>query len=49
VEATPEGHSFSVGIAEWDGHQDVHALMAEADAHLYAAKGARAKLAVASG
>jgi GGDEF domain-containing protein len=47
VDATPEDHSFSVGIAEWDGTQDVHALMAEADARLYAAKGARAKLVIA--
>jgi diguanylate cyclase (GGDEF)-like protein len=48
IDATPEDHSFSVGIAEWDGTQDVHALMAEADARLYAAKGARAKLAIAA-
>jgi diguanylate cyclase (GGDEF)-like protein len=46
VDATPEDHSFSVGIAEWDGTQDVHALMAEADARLYAAKAARAKLVI---
>jgi diguanylate cyclase (GGDEF)-like protein len=44
VEATPADHSFSVGIAEWDGTQDAHALMAEADARLYAAKGTRAKV-----
>lgn len=44
VDATPEDHSFSVGIAEWDGTQDVHALMAEADTSLYAAKRARAKV-----
>jgi diguanylate cyclase (GGDEF)-like protein len=48
VEATPEDHSFSVGIAEWDGTQDVHALMAEADARLYEAKSARAKLVIAT-
>jgi diguanylate cyclase (GGDEF)-like protein len=41
VGATPEGHGFSVGIAEWDGTQDAHALIAEADARLYEAKGAR--------
>jgi diguanylate cyclase (GGDEF)-like protein len=41
VEATPEDHSFSVGIAEWDGVEDVHALMGEADARLYEAKGTR--------
>jgi diguanylate cyclase (GGDEF)-like protein len=48
VDATPEDHSVSVGIAEWDGAQDAHALMAEADARLYAAKGARAKLVSAA-
>jgi diguanylate cyclase (GGDEF)-like protein len=42
ADATPEDHSFSVGIAEWDGAQDVQELMAEADARLYAAKGALA-------
>jgi diguanylate cyclase (GGDEF)-like protein len=41
VEATAADHSFSVGIAEWDGTQDVQSLMAEADARLYTAKGAR--------
>jgi diguanylate cyclase (GGDEF)-like protein len=46
VDATPEGRSFSVGLAEWDGTQDAHALMAEADAHLYAAKAARVKLTI---
>lgn len=44
VDATPADHSFSVGIAEWDGTQTVHALMAQADAQLYEAKGARIKL-----
>ncbi len=48
TEATPEDHRFSVGIAEWDGTQDVQALMAEADASLYAAKAARAKRTVAA-
>jgi diguanylate cyclase (GGDEF)-like protein len=43
VEVTPEGQSFSVGIAEWDGDQDVYALMAEADARLYEAKAARGR------
>jgi diguanylate cyclase (GGDEF)-like protein len=47
VEATPEDHSFSVGIAEWDGAQDVQALMAAADSSLYSAKGARAKFLAA--
>jgi len=48
IDATPEDHSFSVGIAEWDGIQDVQALMAAADASLYAAKGARKKLLTTS-
>jgi diguanylate cyclase (GGDEF)-like protein len=47
VDATPKDHSFSVGMAEWDGTQDVHALMAEADTSLYAAKRARAKVVIA--
>jgi diguanylate cyclase (GGDEF)-like protein len=37
VEATPKDHSFSVGLAEWDGSMSVHELMAEADGRLYAA------------
>jgi diguanylate cyclase (GGDEF)-like protein len=45
VDATPEDQGFSFGIAEWDGTQDVNALMAEADARLYAAKAARAEFA----
>ena len=45
VQATPAGHTFSAGIAEWDGLQDAHALMAEADARLYAAKARRARFA----
>jgi diguanylate cyclase (GGDEF)-like protein len=44
VDATPEDHSFSVGIAEWDGSKDAHSLMVEADARLYAAKAARVKV-----
>jgi diguanylate cyclase (GGDEF)-like protein len=48
VDVTPEGHSFSVGIAEWDGIQDAHALMAVADGDLYRAKRARAKLVIAA-
>jgi diguanylate cyclase (GGDEF)-like protein len=46
VEATPENHGVSVGLAEWDGTQDVTALVAEADARLYAAKGARARVVI---
>jgi diguanylate cyclase (GGDEF)-like protein len=49
VEATPADHSFSVGIAEWDGAQTVQALMAEADARLYAAKAARGTFVIATG
>ncbi len=48
VDVTPEGHTFAFGIAEWDGTQDVHALVADADARLYAAKAARAKAAIAA-
>lgn len=48
VEATPHDQSFSVGIAEWDGVQDVNALMAEADARLYEAKSARSNVAMAA-
>ena len=48
IPVTPDDHSFSVGIAEWDGIQDVQALMAEADARLYAAKGARTKVVIAA-
>jgi diguanylate cyclase (GGDEF)-like protein len=49
VDATPDGHSFSAGIAEWDGVQDAHALMAVADARLYAAKAARTGFVVTRG
>jgi len=49
VDATPHDQSFSVGIAEWDGVQDVHALMGEADARLYEAKSARTKVADSAG
>jgi diguanylate cyclase (GGDEF)-like protein len=49
VEATPADRSFSVGIAEWDGSKSIHALMAEADARLYAAKAKRGKFVVAAG
>ena len=48
IDATPKDHTFSVGIAEWDGVQDVQTLMAAADRSLYAAKGARAKLLTTS-
>ncbi len=48
IQATPANHSFSAGIAEWDGAQDVHALMAAADARLYEAKAAGGRFATAS-
>jgi PleD family two-component response regulator len=38
--AASAGQSFSVGIAEWDGVEDLDALMANADARLYRAKAA---------
>ncbi len=41
ADATPKDRSFSVGIAEWDGVQDLHALVSDADARLYEAKRAR--------
>ena len=41
ADATPKDRSFSVGIAEWDGAEDLHALVANADARLYEAKRAR--------
>jgi diguanylate cyclase (GGDEF)-like protein len=43
VEATPAHRSFSVGVAQWDGVQDVDALVEQADARLYDAKAARAE------
>jgi diguanylate cyclase (GGDEF)-like protein len=46
VDATLAHHGFSVGIAEWDGTQDVRSLMAEADARLYQAKRARTNLVI---
>jgi diguanylate cyclase (GGDEF)-like protein len=49
VDATRDGHSFSAGIAEWDGVQDAHALMAAADARLYAAKAAPTGFVVTRG
>jgi diguanylate cyclase (GGDEF)-like protein len=41
IGCTPEGHTFCVGIAEWDGIQDAHELVALADSDLYKAKGQR--------
>ena len=48
--ATPAAQTVSAGIAEWDGREDAAALVARADAALYAAKAAgrdRALLAAA--
>jgi diguanylate cyclase (GGDEF)-like protein/PAS domain S-box-containing protein len=36
--ATPDGHSFSAGIAEWDGTETATALVRRADQALYAGK-----------
>jgi diguanylate cyclase (GGDEF)-like protein len=49
IGATPAAHSFSAGIAEWDGVQDVEALMAQADARLYAAKAERGRFVITAG
>src|SRR3954451_18876092 len=38
--ALPLGHTASPGIAGWDGAETAEALLARADAALYAAKGA---------
>jgi diguanylate cyclase (GGDEF)-like protein len=49
VEATPDDRSFSAGVAEWDGVADADALMAVADARLYAAKASREEVFVTGG
>lgn len=49
--ATPSGQTVSAGIAEWDRTEDAAALVARADAALYAAKAAgrdRAHLSLAA-
>lgn len=43
VQASPADRSFCFGIAEWDGRQKAHELMAAADVRLYEAKAARAE------
>ncbi len=48
VDATPPNQSFSVGIAEWDGVQDLDALMASADARLYEAKATHGDFVIAA-
>jgi diguanylate cyclase (GGDEF)-like protein len=48
VEASPAKQSFSVGIAEWDGVQDLDLLVAGADARLYKAKAARGSFVTTS-
>jgi PleD family two-component response regulator len=35
---TPLGQTFSAGLAEWDLHEEPAALVARADAAMYAAK-----------
>src|ERR1700722_731287 len=49
VEATPDDRRFSAGVAEWDGVADADALMAVADARLYAAKASREEVFVTGG
>jgi diguanylate cyclase (GGDEF)-like protein len=49
VEATPDDRRFSAGVAEWDGVADADALMAVADARLYAAKASRDEVFVTGG
>jgi diguanylate cyclase (GGDEF)-like protein len=46
--ATPAGQTVSAGIAQWDGHEDNEALVARADAALYAAKAAGRDRALAA-
>lgn len=36
--ATPEGQTCSAGVATWDGHESVEALVGRADAAMYEAK-----------
>ena len=38
--STPLGQTVSAAIAQWDGSEDAAALVARADAALYAAKAA---------
>jgi len=46
--ATPAGQTVSAGIAQWDGREDNEALVARADAALYAAKAAGRDRALAA-
>ena len=46
--ATPLGQTVSAGIAQWDGSEDAAALVARADAALYAAKAAGRDRALAA-
>jgi diguanylate cyclase (GGDEF)-like protein len=46
--ATPAGQTVSAGIAQWDGSEDNEALVARADAALYAAKAAGRDRALAA-
>ncbi len=48
--ATPAGQTCSAGVASWDGHESAEALIARADAALYAAKtGGRDRTTVVGG
>lgn len=47
--AASAGKSFSVGIAEWDGIEDLDTLMAHADAHLYEAKAVEGDFVITAG
>jgi diguanylate cyclase (GGDEF)-like protein len=47
-QATPDEQTCSIGLAEWDGTESAHALLARADTHVYEAKTAgRNRVAVA--
>lgn len=41
TDATPDSHTFSVGVAEWDGVKSAQELVAQADGILYTAKNQR--------
>ncbi len=48
-QAAPPGHSYSAGVAGWDGEESLDDLVARADRSLYSAKAAgRDRLALAS-
>ncbi len=43
LRAASTAHTASAGVAEWDGAEAAHQLLARADAALYAAKGRRSR------